>query len=147
MFTNINIRYLIVLISQQIKKIFQSMSESNTENTEMPVDPNVVAAPTNTDQQTTATNTKRKRSGTGKKKNTEKSNENKQIDTGISKRRVARPFAKLPQNILDSRLGKLQKRVNRSKNIYEKSLTFYEKYRREADLRENSPQTTEGQDP
>lgn len=57
------------------------------------------------------------------------------------KRRQARPFAKLPQPTLDSRMQKLAVRMQKSKTIHDKAEVYYLKYKREADLRLKSDES------
>lgn len=52
-----------------------------------------------------------------------------------SKPGQGRPFAKLAQDVLQSRMDKLKKRIDRSKHIHEKAEKFYAKYVREAECR------------
>ena len=111
------------LIYQNIKTLF-AMSEDT------PVEANV--QPEQPTQPEQPEKPKRKRTPSANKKKKEPS----ETTPAISKRRVARPYAKLDQATLDSRLDKLKKRVDKSKSNYDKSSRFYEKHKREADLRE-----------
>jgi len=52
-----------------------------------------------------------------------------------SKRGQGRPFAKLAQDVLDSRMQKLKKRIDSSKATFDKASAFYAKYVREAEFR------------
>lgn len=117
---------LVELIYQNIKTLF-AMSEDT------PVEANVQPTqPEHPEQPEQPEKPKRKRTPSANKKKKEPS----ETTPTISKRRVARPYAKLDQATLDSRLDKLKKRVDKSKSNYDKSSRFYEKYKREADLRE-----------
>ncbi len=55
------------------------------------------------------------------------------------KRGPARPFARLSQEVMDRRMSKLQKRIDRSKGIYDKAKEFIVKYERELSFRKAAP--------
>lgn len=59
----------------------------------------------------------------------------KTIKKKVAKRGYGRPFAKLAQNVLDSRMQKLESRIQKSKLVYEKAQSFYVRYAKEADHR------------
>jgi hypothetical protein len=117
------------LIYKNIKTLFAMSEDTPVEPVEQPTQPEQ----SNPDPKPP----KRKRSPGANKKKKEPS----ETTPAISKRRVARPYAKLDQAILDSRLDKLKKRVDKSKSNYDKSSKYYEKYKREADLREQGVPT------
>lgn len=60
-----------------------------------------------------------------------------------SKRGFGRPFAKLPQTVLQGRMDKLKKRIDRSKSVFEKAEQYYKKYVREAEFRAADTQKQE----
>lgn len=72
-----------------------------------------------------------------KKKKKSKTPEGNTANPLIAKRIPGgRPFSKLPQDILESRMAKLKTRIDRSKAVYDKASGFYKKYEREAGFRE-----------
>lgn len=87
-----------------------------------------VEEPKTTDQETTATEEGEKVEAPAAKKTIKKKK-------APSKRGQGRPFAKLPQENLESRIKKLHTRMQRSKAIYDKAEVYYSKYVREAELR------------
>ena len=59
------------------------------------------------------------------------------------KRGPARPYRKLEQGVLDTRITKLQKRLDRAKGQMEEAETFLRKYEREKGFREPDDEPTE----
>ena len=58
----------------------------------------------------------------------------RKIGGGV-KRGHGRPFAKLPQAVLESRMLKLKTRIDRTKTVSENAERYYAKYMREAQKR------------
>ena len=59
------------------------------------------------------------------------------------KRGPARPYRKLDQGVLDTRITKLQKRLDRAKGQMEEAETFLRKYEREKGFRAPDGEPTE----
>jgi hypothetical protein len=60
------------------------------------------------------------------------------------KRGPARPYRKLPQSVLDNRITKLRKRIERTTAQAEEGKTFLEKYTREQGFRDKDSGKAEG---
>ena len=63
----------------------------------------------------------------------------KKASKGERKRGPARPYRKLPQETLDLRIKKLQKRIERTSAQAEEGKAFLVKYTREHSFRESEP--------
>jgi hypothetical protein len=107
----------------------------------------VVSDATNATEATDATEAKVKKASTKRRraveaKDGEPAPKRVRKSTGArrtGKRGQSRPFAKLEQEVLASRMDKLHKRIQRSKGIHEKAQAFYDKYDRECAMRKLDP--------
>lgn len=62
----------------------------------------------------------------------------KTVKRKAAKRGHGRPFARLAQNTLESRMNKLQKRIDKSRHVLGNAEGYLQKYQREFDLRKET---------